>query len=517
MLRAELYPGVELPRDGLLNDLLHAESARPEAPAIRFSDGQTWSVGELARRARACAATLRAHGVDRGDRVAILGRGDLRMFAWFCGIYLLGAVEGQVNTDLRGPVLRHVMDDLDPALIVAKPEGAAALDELGGHWAPVIDFDDDFPAEGLADFDMVPSRPGDLAAIMYTSGTSGPSKGVMLSQGYFSNLGAVLAGVYHFGPDDVIYHLMSLYHVDSHMVLAGCLQTGAVLAVPDKFSASRFWQQMSAVGATGFLATGSMLAAIRKNPPPDPSLPLKAKWGLAAPLPEDLIEYYKGLGITIVEGYGQTEANLPVVMPLDASRLGGLGIACSAFDIAIHTPEDREVPTGEHGEIVYRPNYPDVVTMGYWGRPEATLANMRGLWWHTGDRGFIDDDGYLYFVGRLKDSLRYRGENVSAWELEQIVRQAPGLVDAAAIGVIDELGGEDEIKVFVVLEDGAAFDPEGLFAYCEQNLARFAVPRYVEPISATAVVRSPGTGVIQKHLLPTEHGAQMSDRLKRTT
>ncbi len=161
-----------------------------------------------------------------------------------------------------------------------------------------------------------------------------------------------------------------------------------------------------------------------------------------------------------------------------------------------------------------------MMTYGYWRKPEATAAACRNLWWHTGDLGRLDEDGFLWFEGRLSDSLRRRGENISAWELEATVRAAPGVRSAAAVAIYDEIGGEDEVKVFITLDAEQEWDVEVFFAHCEENLPRFAVPRFVEVIAEEQIVRGPGTGAIQKHLLPKENGPYTVDRqriLNRTS
>ena len=153
-----------------------------------------------------------------------------------------------------------------------------------------------------------------------------------------------------------------------------------------------------------------------------------------------------------------------------------------------------------------------MMTYGYWRNPEATAAACRNMWWHTGDLARLDEDGFLWFLGRASDSLRRRGENISAWELETTVNGAPGVRSSAAMAVRDELGGEDEVKVFVILEPGAAWDAEAFFSYCEQNLPRFAVPRFVQLLTEAEVVRAPGSGAIQKRSLPTENDVATIDR-----
>jgi crotonobetaine/carnitine-CoA ligase len=445
-----------------------------------------------------------------------MSRNNPQMVAWTFGIYMLGAVEVQINADLRGPLLRHVITDSDPGLIITQPSGRELIEALGDVHVPMIDLSGAFPQGDAEEFEIAPRRPGDLLTIMHTSGTTGPSKGVMLSNGYFSNYGAIISEVFDFRGDDVWYFPLPFFHVDSHTVFAACIQAGAVLAFPERFTASRFWEHMAVSGATHFVAVGAMQDAIIKHDPPPPAVARNVRCAFTVPVSRSAYEFFEDrLGIPMLQAFGQTEADCPVYSTVAKRRRGAAGWACAGHDVAVVDTSGVELAPGEIGEIVYRPNYPDMITLGYWRRPEATLEAMRHLWWHTGDWGHFDDDGFLYFDGRIKDALRHRGENVSAWELESTVRDAPGVTDVAAVAMRDELGTEDEIKLFVVLEPDAPFDPDALFAFCEENLARFAVPRYIEPIDEAALVRSYGTGVIQKHRLPAENGPAAADRRGR--
>ena len=230
-------------------------------------------------------------------------------------------------------------------------------------------------------------------------------------------------------------------------------------------------------------------------------------------MPEVFAYFEDELGIPLLQLYGQTEADGVVFNTLDRRRRGAAGWACCGFDIQIVDDEDNPVAIGEIGRLVYRPREPRLMTIGYWRRDEATVAATRNLWWHTGDLGRIDADGFFWFEGRASDSLRRRGENISAWELESALRGAPGVDVAVAIPVPDEIGGEDEIKVFLVLEADFDWDARAFFAYCAEQLPRFAQPRFVELIAEQDLVRGAGTGAVQKHLLAVENGEHTIDRL----
>lgn len=490
-MKGTLLDGVRLDRGGPVQDLLAADPARP---FLRWRGGE-WTVGEFADAAGRCAAELRARGIERGDRVAIMSRNSEWQLAWQYGVHFLGAVEVPVNADLRGPMLDHVLADSDPKLVLAQPELLADAAPLR---AP----------EATEAAEPVDVRPDELATILYTSGTTGPSKGVMLPHGYFSNLGAVLGGVLGLEPDDVAYFVMPFFHVDAHIVAPACLQSGSVLSFIERFSVRRFWADVVDFDATWWFVIGSILEAVRSAGVPASTGRLNRAVG--APIPDTAYRFFEDeLGIRIQSMYGQTEADAPCYETRERRKRGSAGVPCCGFDVAVVDDAGTELPAGGVGEIVYRPQHANLMTLGYWRRDTP----LRDGWFHSGDLGTFDEDGFLFFRGRMTDSLRRRGENVSAYELEATLRGAPGVDDCAAVGVRDELGGEDEIKVFVTLEDGVELDAGAFFAFCEANLPRFAVPRFVEVVEAATLVRSPGTGVIQKHRLPAENGPRTMDRL----
>ncbi|MFC7447158.1 class I adenylate-forming enzyme family protein [Rhodococcus daqingensis] len=497
--------------------LLDAEAEGPDAPLLRHAGG-TVTVTEFASLVRRCATDLiDRFAVESGDRVALVGRNSVHRLAWQYGAYWIGAVEVSLNFDLKGPMLAHVLTDSEPTLILTDDEfraevtrhaGSTRIDALTG---PVTEQTDVPP--GLRRHLDALSR-DHLATILYTSGTTGPSKGVMLPHGYLANNADAAQEMIALTTDDVGHSALPFFHVDIHVIFPAIIRSGSSLYFTERFSVSRFWEQVTTHGCTWAMAVGSMLAGVALSTPPGRAdIPLTRVVG--APVPPEVYGYFEDrLGVPVLSTYGQTEAHGISIETIDARRRGSAGRICDAFDVAILSPDGRRLPPGTVGEICHRPNHPAMVLLGYWRRPASTVAAWQNLWYHTGDLGLIDEDGFLFFKGRLTDSLRRRGENISAFELEAVLRTAPGVVDAAAIGVVDELGGEDEIKVFVDCGDTGVLDPQSFFDFCVANLPRFAVPRYVAQVDAASFVRSPGTGVIQKHRLPTRiTGAGVYDRL----
>jgi crotonobetaine/carnitine-CoA ligase len=511
--------GVFLPnrqrvRAGPIELLLGAVERDPERDLFRWPGGGRMRVGEFFERVSRWAAVLRQEGISPGDRVASFCTNSAEFVALQYGTYGAGAIEVPVNAELRGPVLETILHDCEPAVLVADADLSEIVSQHLPEGTRLVTLDDALSARvGAADpATLVVPDPAELGLILYTSGTTGRSKGVMLPHGYMPNAASNWNAVMGLGPGDASYFPLPFFHIDSHVMGALALLSDSVFGFAKRFSVSRFWDESAEIGATWFVmvgATGSALAARRPSEPPKHSF----RFGVGAPIMPDVFEFFEDeLGIPMMQIYGQTEADHVAFTTFDRNRKGSAGWACMGFDIRIVDEHDEPVPLGEAGRILYRPQEPLMMTYGYWRNPEATAAACRNLWWHTGDLARLDEDGFLWFLGRASDSLRRRGENISAWELETTVNGAPGVRSSAAMAVRDEIGGEDEVKVFVILEPGASWDVEAFFSYCEANLPRFAVPRFVQLLTEAEVVRAPGSGAIQKRSLPTDNNAATIDR-----
>jgi crotonobetaine/carnitine-CoA ligase len=496
--------------------LLEARERNPDRDLWRWPGGNHVSVADFCDRVARWAAVLKDEGIAPGDRVASFCTNSIDFASLQYGTYGAGAVEVPVNAEQRGPMLAAILADSDPTLLVVD----ADLQEVAGAHLPkgtrLLVLDDQLVArvEAAEPAELVVGDPTDLGLILYTSGTTGPSKGVMLPHGYLPNAASNWHAVMELGPGDASYFPLPFFHIDSHVMACLALLSDSAFGFAKRFSVTRFWEESAEMGATWFVmvgATGSALAARRPPEPPKHNF----RFAVGAPIMPDVFEYFwDELGIELMQLYGQTEADHVTFTTFDRNRRGCAGWACTGFDLRIVDEFDEPVPVGEVGRILYRPQEPLMMTYGYWRKPEATAEACRNLWWHTGDLGKLDDDGFLWFMGRLSDSLRRRGENISAWEVETTVKGAAGVRASAAVAVRDEIGGEDDVKVFVILEEGAQWDAPAFFAYCEDNLPRFAVPRFVQLITEDDVVRGPGSGAIQKHLLPKANDERTIDRQK---
>ena len=415
----------------------------------------------------------------------------------------LGAVQVPINTGYKGDFLQHQLVDSGAKVFICQGDFASRAVEVVGRDTPditnviVVDAPDavieavpalawdDLLANGSGDaIDVSGVRPGDLACFIYTAGTTGPSKGCMLSQNYIASLADQIARAWDRKPDDVILTPLPLFHFNAISVcVVGTLLVGGSAAIERRFSVSNFWPEIKRTGATMVSMLGSLAILIGNADDHPDQLGHKLRLCAAAPMPPDTDQaWQERFGCkTFSGGYGMTEASL--ISMLDAGEPNKPGAAGKPnrveFDVRLVDDEDVEVATGETGEIVCRPTGPNLMFAGYWNRPEATVEATRNLWFHTGDLGRLDDDGYLYFVDRKKDALRRRGENISSFEMEKVLYGHPAVKDAAVHAVPSPIG-EDDVKVTVVLQDGADVTEEELCRWVAERVPFFAIPRYVE-------------------------------------
>lgn len=492
--------------------LVDRAQKRPDAPLVRYrSEGEVVNMGarDLLEQARATAAGLRELGCGPGDRVALMMPNHVDVVVLWFAVALVGAVEVPVNAEQRGLVLRHVLDDSEPEVIIATPELMVHVAECGydGPATRVAWTDaarEEIRSHGTLEVETMPRRSA-LATVMYTSGTTGPSKGVMLSHGYLANLGRNFHSMWPTtGPDDTFYFCSPMFHVDARCMMSVALTSGGCMAFGERFSASKFWDDIRDMKVTFFLFIGAMLAILVETRPDDPPDGIKLKAGTGAPIPPEAYDYFEDeLGVRLIEVYGMTEAAAVTWSTPDRRRRGSAGYAVGPYEVAIVDGDDEPLGPDEVGEIVYRGTGPDLVTMGYWQRPETTVETFRNLWLHSGDLGRLDSDGFLWFVGREKEMIRRRGENISAYEVESTVNQFDGVSESAVVAVPGDIGGEEQILLYIVPVPGSEPTVEEIIEKCNKNLARFAQPAWIQFVES--LPHTP-TGKLAKHELDAEPG-----------
>ncbi len=482
-----------------LGELLdRAASLSPARIYLYFRDRQI-SYLEFKDYSLRAAALFQEMGIGKGERVALfLPNCPEFLYAWM-GLSRLGAVCVPINTAYKKEEGACILNSCGAKLLLAHRTllGAAReMRELCSTVRELIAVDD---ADGPLGFpglrkelgtktplaEVVDVTPRDVSMLVYTSGTTGRPKGVMVTHEMYVAAGQGFATWVKATPRDRFFTCLPLYHANAqYYSTMGSLAVGGSLILEERFSASRFWDQLRRSGATVVNFIGMMLPVLMKQPRAESGTPggPRVFYGSPAFAPEVLAEFEARFRTKVIIGYGLTESCYGTIERLDEThrpRSSGLPRwhpdPRFKNEVRIANEEDIPLSAGEVGEIVLRN---PALTPGYWRDPEQTAATFRAGWFHTGDLGWMDRDGYLYFLDRKKDVIRRRGENISSLEVEEVLKREPRIVDCAVIGVPSELG-EEEVKAYVVLRPGQVMKPEEVIYWCAERLAYFKVPRYV--------------------------------------
>jgi crotonobetaine/carnitine-CoA ligase len=511
---------LDLPKDAWT--LVHAVRAQArdlgERPFLTFADGPPLSFGELDRASDRVATALAGLGVRPGDRVLALARNSPAFVLALMGALKRGAIFTPINTELKGAFLEHQLRNADPAVVLVDDDLRPAFDTvdtaglavshtvLVGEGAPApLPGTAAVPFAALAghgaDGDaLVTPRPQDVAMIMYTSGTTGPSKGVLMPHGHCYLFGLGLARALGLSAADRYYICMPLFHANALLMqLGGCLLAGTPARVARRFSASTWLDEVRAAEATVTNALGVMPEFIFRQPPTPGDRDHRLRRIMAVPIAEEWGAAFEArFGVRFLQGFGMTECNIVAYGdPADPVLPGCAGpVLAEWFEVSIVDPEtDEPLPAGAVGEIAIRPRLASCFLAGYFRMPDRTVEAWRDLWFHTGDAGKLDGRGRLWFVDRIKDCIRRRGENISSYEIEQVLNTHPAVAESAVVGVrVAGAGGEEEVKACIV-PAGPAPDPVALLDWCAARMPRHAVPRFVEFLAA---LDKTATGKIRK-------------------
>jgi carnitine-CoA ligase len=502
----------------------HVEQT-PEKVLLLYRDTQQSYAGFLQTALRAAGA-LQALGVRQDDTVCLMLRNSPDyLYAWF-GLARLGAVTVPINVHLKGEGLGYIIEHSEARVLIVEDDLLPRVQDVRAalsHLQTIVVRGEaplpagcrrwhDLLAAAAASCPGASVRPDAVQTILYTSGTTGPPKGAMLSHHAYLNSARCFAEqMVGATGDDVLYTCLPLFHINAqaHTVLPAIYQN-ATMAIDDAFSASRFWDEIRHHGATIFNSLAAMIPILCKQPPGPGDRDHRARLTACAATPKDVwLPFEERFGVRIVEGYGLTETTgFCVTNPRDAVRVGSIGRAMDFVDALVVDGQDRAVESGRRGEIAIRARDPHTLMEGYYRMPRQTAEAMRGGLFHTGDMGYADADGYLYFVDRIKQSIRRRGENISSWEVEKVVNAHPQVLESAAVGVPSDLG-EEEVKIYVVCRPGAAVAPVDIIRWCEARMAYFMVPRYVE---FRAALPKTATERVEKYKLKQEGIGQAWDR-----
>ncbi|EED20973.1 coenzyme A synthetase, putative [Talaromyces stipitatus ATCC 10500] len=496
----------------------NALDTMPDRTFLRFG-GHDLSFKEFDVSVSALAGGLRERGVGPGDRVLVMMRNSVEMVHTWIATNRLGATWVPVNVELKSVTLQHVVQAADPKLAIVDAEffqDIQLTNVLKQEDIYVQGGTDPHSLTDLYDFDKAISEavevaPSTTSAFLYTSGTTGRSKPCVLSHSYFIHQASLLIESFGIHGEDVLYCPFPLFHADATaLTVIPAILLGAVAALSTRFSASRFWDEIRATRATVYDFMGATLALTYKQPasPKDLDHSVRLAWGV--PIPSFAEDYERRFGHPLYTLYGSVEASLPITQR-GARVPGSCGTINKGFQIRIADENDEPVLNGTAGQLLLRSDYPGAFFDGYFNNHAANEAAFKNLWLHSGDLASIDDDGNVYFVGRLKDVIRRRGENINAADLEEEFLRHPAVKTAAAFAIPSTLGSgtEDDVKVAIQLCEGAEVDETALWAWSTENMARFQVPSVIEIVQE---IKKTPTGKLDKSTLSPEGGQRFDIR-----
>jgi crotonobetaine/carnitine-CoA ligase len=500
------------PSDRILSTILTRQAERYGDRVLLVSGETRWTYSETASIAAASAQLLADAGIRPGDRVALMCSNRPEFLQVYLGCAWLGAIVVPINTALRGFQLSHIFKNSRPALLVVEAPLLAAIE--------TVDADVELPSQtwiigtgagmrgvrsSLAPLPALGSkapagavRPGDTVAILYTSGTTGPAKGVCCPQAQLFWWGIYSARALGVREGDVLFTTLPLFHTNALNAFYQAVLNGCTYVLEPKFSASGFWAAARRHDATVAYLLGAMATMLLAQPKSADDSTHRVRVALGGGVPSQFHRpFLERFGVPLVDGYGSTETNFVFAGSIPSNRPGTMGYLADGVEARIVDPEDSELPEGQAGELVLRSTEPFAFATGYFGMPEKTVEAWRNLWFHTGDRVVRDPDGHYRFIDRMKDSIRRRGENVSSWEVEQTILSHPAVAACAIFPLPSQLG-EDEVAAAILLEPGQSLEPVDVIRHCEGQIAYFAIPRYVRVVKQMPLTEN---GKIKKGVL----------------
>jgi crotonobetaine/carnitine-CoA ligase len=437
-------------------------------------------------------AGIQRQGVGPGDRVVLALESSPEFLVAWLGLGWAGAVMVPLVPGAGLRAYRRAVELTEPVLAVSAAAGAAKLGETAPELSVVVVDDRDagrlcpaFRDALLANGDTPNRARGEeLASIMFTSGTTGPPKGVQVAHLWYVWASLDVARSMRYGPQDVLYTCLPLGHANAQDTSFGpALLTGARIVFDPQFSASRFWDRVAGTGATAFNLIGNMPEVLLARAAEE-TVPHAARRSFSVPaLPHQLEPFRERFGVQLVEGYGSTEIGVPVFQDLDDVRPGASGRVLPGTELRILREDGLPARPGERGEITAWSPRPGSVTAGYYRDPDATAAAWSGGWFRTGDLGYLDEEGLLHFGGRLTDSMRRKGENVSAFEVEAALLE---LDEVAACGVVGRPrpDGDDDVVAFVIAAEGSQIDEARLVEHCTAAIGARSAPTEIRVVDA---------------------------------
>ncbi len=484
----------------------------PDKPWV-VTDEAAHSYREIDERSSQMAGGFAAAGVTAGDTVLIMLPDVIDYILAWCALSKLGAIEVPVNVHYRGTILSYVLNDSKAAVLVVHEDYLERIEAVGGDLTHlkkvyVLGGDGGSASEHFAvhpyqelfasETPWTGSGPRyrDLMAVMYTSGTTGHSKGATVTHAHAYEYAYGVVEMLELKQDDVYYAALPLFHLAGQFALVYCACiAGATAVLPGTFSAQGFWRDVRQHRATATFLLGAMANFLYRQAPLNDDRDNPLERVLMVPLIPETEAFKTRFDCLVSTTWGGTEMNCPMRSGFDLVDSKSCGrLADDRYEVRIVDADDREMPPGEPGEALVRTKEPWIMSNGYWNHPDWTVEAWRNQWFHTGDMLMCDEAGNYYFVDRSKDAIRRRGENISSMEVENEINAHPDVLESAVVPVVSQ-HTEQEVMAVVVTKPGQELDPADLIGFLEPRMAYFMVPRYVE--IAAALPKTP-TGKIQK-------------------
>ena len=481
----------------------------PNKDFLQFSYDKALTFSEVNKLANQIANSLNKLGIRKTDKVSVYMPNSLEIcLAWF-GILKNGSVMVPINTAYVMDFLQYIIESSDSKIIIIAEEYLERLAniqdripniekvivwtrnnkdsfESNGYSKTQLISWNDFVSKGSNQEPEVEITHMDHARLMYTSGTTGKSKGVVRPCAADYSSAQNYSSIMDLTSDDTVFTCLPLFHSNAMVMgVYPAMISGCKVVVEEKYSASKFWKWMKDFEVTKFNLVGVMSYFMWNAPVVPEEKQHKVKLVLGSPAPHDIIEeFMERFNILFTEGYGLTEVGqCTFTRPNEPFRVGSCGKESPGYEIKIVNPDtDEELPRNTPGELVLRPRIPNICLHYYYKMPEKTVSDFRNLWFHTGDLCRMDEDGYIFFMDRVKDYIRRRGENISSFEVENLISTHPSIEESAAIAVkLDEQGrhSEDELMIVIVLKENMTLDPKDLIEFLQPIMPKFMIPRFV--------------------------------------
>ncbi len=490
----------------------------PDRPLVRFYD-QVIGYAEINARANRVANFLKEQGIGKGDVVSLMISNSPEVYSVMFGIQKIGAIAGAINFMLKGPEIAFLLEDAKPRMVFASSEFLPEMNrgiEQSRHKPPVVEVrneaagEEDSGLQQLSDIlaqyssgeALVPQKPSDPFLLLYSSGTTGQPKGILLTNAGQLSICRAMSSIGLFNPDDVMLILLPMFHTNPICVWTyPIIYCGQTLCVRKSFSPDDFWPAITQNGVSILMGVPAMYNyvyySIDSSAVDRSTLRLNYAFCGAAPLSTELIKgFEEKFNVEIIEGYGLTECTgVSTVNPPKGKRKpGSIGVAMPEQEIRIMDEDNREVPVGEKGEICIRG---EAVMLGYLNNPQATAETLVDGWLHTGDMGYMDEEGFIYIVDRKKDMINRGGENIYPREIEIALEAHPDIREVAVVGTPDEALGE-RVKAFIIPVEGKTLTDTDIRDFLADRLARYKIPEVIEFIEQ--LPRNPTGKVMKKEL-----------------